>query len=126
MWSAWQKFISRRKTYRSIEQKVTTTDSVDKTILSPIVCSIVDLREFHSCKREHIPRLYMQVCTALSFRYVRDSGYALAEGKSCGLNYYKPVWFHSNLTCWREYGLGMRPASFSCCLGMRLGMRPAE
>ena len=47
-------YISRRKTYRSIEQKVITTDSVDKTILSPIVCSIVDLREFHSCKRENI------------------------------------------------------------------------
>ena len=30
---------------------------------------------------------------------------------------------HSNLTCWREYGLGMKLASFSHCLGMRLGMR---
>ena len=77
-------FISRRKTYRSIEQKVTTRDPIDKIILSPIVCSVVDLREFYTCKREHIPRLYMQICTALSFGYVRDSGYAL-KGKSCGL-----------------------------------------
>ena len=46
-------FISRRKTYRSIEQIVTTRDPIDKTILSPIVCSVVDLRNFHSCKREH-------------------------------------------------------------------------
>ena len=72
-------FISRRKTYRSIEQKVTTRDPIDKIVLSPIVCSVVDLREFYTCKREHIPRLYMQICTALSFMYVRDSGYACTE-----------------------------------------------
>ena len=59
------------------------------------------------------------------FRDMRDSGYSTcAESQMLESSVAKPVsGHHSNLTCWREYGLGMRLASFSHCLGMRLGMR---